>query len=201
MRSTPRAALLIAAAALAPALAVATPAVAAGTPALTSSTAAVSWTPTGATSEDDDRVAVARILGTAQQHGDRAVVREANKALDAGTPEVLRAFLDTGYRLAQAEDDSVATSRILGIAQQNGDRAVIREANRVLDIRTPEALRTFITTGYRIAQAEDDSVAISRILARPGISTALRAACNKALDGTPEDMRYFLVTGQYHVGD
>ncbi|WP_328312037.1 ALF repeat-containing protein [Streptomyces sp. NBC_00442] len=245
------AALLIAAAALAPALAVATPAFASGTTAASSPAAtAVSGPSAGPASEDDDRVAVSRILGQAIKDGDRRVIRDANTALDANTPEALRTFLDTGYRLAQAEDDSVATTRILGVAQKNGDRAVIREATKALDngsaealrtfrttgyrlaqaeddsvattrilgvaqkngdravIReatkaldngTPEALRTFRTTGYRLAQAEDDSVAISRILARPGISDALRAACNKALDGTPEDMRYFLVTGQYEV--
>ncbi|MFG3026546.1 hypothetical protein ACGFZQ_50100 [Streptomyces sp. NPDC048254] len=35
----------------------------------------------------------------------------------------------------------------------------------------------------RLAQAEDDRVAVARILARPGISKALRAADEKAIDG------------------
>ncbi|MCT9093852.1 ALF repeat-containing protein [Streptomyces sp. ASQP_92] len=146
MRST-RAVLLVAAATLAPALAMATPASAASSAADTRAAAsAVPATRTGSASQDDDRVAVFRILYQAQQHGDRAVIREAGKALDADTPAALRAF---------------------------------------------------ITTGYRLAQAEDDRVAISRILATPGISAALRAACNKALDGTPEDMRHFLESRQF----
>ncbi|WUW18957.1 ALF repeat-containing protein [Streptomyces sp. NBC_01465] len=50
-----------------------------------------------------------------------------------------------------------------------------------------------------IAQAEDDRVAVGKILARPGISDALRAAASKALDGTAADVRYFLEVGQYEV--
>ncbi|MEV1026148.1 ALF repeat-containing protein, partial [Streptomyces sp. NPDC050264] len=55
-------------------------------------------------------------------------------------------------------------------------------------------------TGYRLAQAEDDQVAIARILANPNISDALRAAANDALDdGSPEALRYFREVGQYEV--
>ncbi|MET7312220.1 ALF repeat-containing protein [Streptomyces sp. NPDC005571] len=52
-------------------------------------------------------------------------------------------------------------------------------------------------SGYRLAQAEDDRVAIFRILADEHISSALRAAAEDAVDGTPEEMRYFLEHGQY----
>lgn len=150
-----RAALTVAAAALAPALLLATPALAADTAgtsptsvAATADTGAVT-TPVDQMSDDDVRVAVFRILGTAQQRGDKAVVREATKALDDGSPEALRAFLETGYRLAQAEDDRVA---------------------------------------------------IARILADPTISDALRAAAGRALDdGSPEALRYFLEHGRYEV--
>ncbi|CAH9419841.1 FIG01128007: hypothetical protein, partial [Streptomyces globisporus] len=58
----------------------------------------------------------------------------------------------------------------------------------------------WLKTGYRLAQAEDDRVAIARILADPGISDALRAAAGAALDdSTPEVLRYFLETGQYEI--
>ncbi|MFB7338156.1 ALF repeat-containing protein, partial [Streptomyces adustus] len=161
MRPT-RAALLVAATALTPALLLTTPAFATGPS--TASTVATATSPTAVDdmSDDDLRVAVARIL--ADPNSGKAVVREANKALDDGSPEALRAFLETGYRLAQAEDDSVAVFRILGVATQNGDKAVVREANKALDDGSPEALRAFLETGYRLAQAEDDSVAVFRIL-------------------------------------
>ncbi|MET8719033.1 ALF repeat-containing protein [Streptomyces misionensis] len=202
MRLT-RAALTVAATALTPALLLSAPAFAEGT----STTAAVATTVTTATdvpvgdmSDDDLRVAVLRILDAARQNNDKAVVRAANAALDDGSPEALRAFLETGYRQAQAEDDRVAIARILGVAQQNNDKAVVRAANAALDDGSPEALRAFLETGYRQAQAEDDRVAIARILADPATSPALRAAAEKALDdGTPEALRYFLEHGRYEV--
>ncbi|MGC4929547.1 ALF repeat-containing protein, partial [Streptomyces sp. DT117] len=60
--------------------------------------------------------------------------------------------------------------------------------------------RAWLETGYRIAQAEDDRVAIARILADPSISPALRAAANAALDdSTPEALRHFLEVGRHQV--
>ncbi|MFC7912293.1 ALF repeat-containing protein [Streptomyces nigra] len=63
----------------------------------------------------------------------------------------------------------------------------------------PKKLRTWLETGYRLAQAEDDRVAVARILADPTISAALRAAAEDVIDGTPEELRYFLETGQYEA--
>ncbi|WP_435850184.1 ALF repeat-containing protein [Streptomyces massasporeus] len=60
-------------------------------------------------------------------------------------------------------------------------------------------MRAFLETGYRLAQAEDDRVAVARILADPTISAALRAAAEDVIDGTPEELRYFLETGRYEV--
>ncbi|SFY48588.1 ALF repeat-containing protein [Streptomyces sp. F-1] len=203
MRLT-RAALTVAATALTPALLLSAPAFAEGTStttAVATPATAATETPVGDMSDDDLRVAVLRILGTAQQNNDKAVVRVANAALDDGSPEALRAFLETGYRQAQAEDDAVAIARILYLAQQNNDKAVVRAANAALDDGSPEALRAFLETGYRTAQAEDDRVAIFRILADPATSPALRAAAEKALDdGTPEALRYFLEHGRYEAG-
>ncbi|MGY1456586.1 ALF repeat-containing protein, partial [Streptomyces sp. SS8] len=64
---------------------------------------------------------------------------------------------------------------------------------------SPEALRAFLETGYRLAQAEDDRVAVFRLLADPTISDALRKAAEEVIDGTPEELRYFLETGRYEV--
>ncbi|MFE7401883.1 ALF repeat-containing protein [Streptomyces sp. NPDC057557] len=193
--SPSRTALLVAAAALTPALLFTTPAFATGSTATSTTATATSETPVDE-SEEDLRIAILRIL--ANKDSGKAVVREANKALD-GTVEDMRNFLETGYRLAQAEDDRVAIFRILYLANKNGDKAVIREVNKALDDGSPEALRAFLETGYRLAQAEDDRVAIARILADPTISDALRAAAEEAIDGTPEELRYFLEVGQYKV--
>ncbi|MEU1483422.1 ALF repeat-containing protein [Streptomyces sp. NPDC005752] len=96
------------------------------------------------------------------------------------------------------DDLRVAILRIL--ADEDSGTRVVREANEVLDNGTTEAMRQWLETGYPLAQAEDDRVALFRILARPDISDALRAAVGEAIDGTPEEMRYFLEYGQYEIG-
>ncbi|MFI7310968.1 ALF repeat-containing protein [Streptomyces hygroscopicus] len=198
MRPT-RAALLVVATALTPALLFTAPAFASGSaaPATATTAAAVSGTPVDEMSEDELRAAIAVIL--ADEDSGKAVVREADEALN-GTVEDMRTFLKTGYRLAQAEDDRVAIARILHIATQNKDRRVIEEANKLLDSDSPEEMRAWLETGYRLAQAEDDAVYIVRMLTDPDIGDALRAAVNAALDdGSPETLRYFREVGQYEV--
>ncbi|MFF3204950.1 ALF repeat-containing protein [Streptomyces sp. NPDC002962] len=195
-----RAALLVTATALTPALLFTGPAFATGTtaatvPATTAKASVVTTdTPVDDMSEEDLRVAIARIL--ADEDSGRRVLREADEALD-GTVEDMRTFLKTGYRLAQAEDDRVAVFRIL--ADKDSGKGVVREANKALDAGTPEALRAFLETGYRLARAEDDRVAVFRILADPTSSAALRAAAEEVIDGTPEELRYFLEVGRYEV--
>jgi thioredoxin-like negative regulator of GroEL len=194
MRPT-RVILAVAAGALAPALLFATPSMAAAvTPAATVATAG--WTYDDM-SADDLRVAIARILG--DPASGKRVLREANALLDSGTVEEMRAWLETGYPLAQAEDDRVALTTLL--ADPDSGRRVTAEVNQLLDNDDPQQTRAWLETGYRLAQAEDDRVAICRILADPDSSDALRAAAGAALDdNTPEGLRYFLEVGRYEVG-
>ncbi|GGV80437.1 hypothetical protein GCM10010340_09010 [Streptomyces griseoloalbus] len=144
---------------------------------------------------EDDLVAITTIL--AKPYAGKRVTREINAILDAPTPETARAFLETGYRLAQFEDDRVAITTIL--AKPYAGKRVTREINAILDAPTPETARAFLETGYRLAQAEDDRVAVARLLADPAISDALRAAAEEVIDGTPEELRYFLEVGRYEV--
>ncbi|MEU0672791.1 hypothetical protein ABZ330_07840 [Streptomyces sp. NPDC006172] len=199
MRRRHPAALLVAATALAPALLLTPSAVAAAPkPAAAATAAAATDTPVDEMSEDDLRIAVLRIL--ADKKSGKAVVREANKALDARTADALRSFLKTGYRLAQAEDDTVTLFSKLVVATKNDDQRVIKEINKLLEDRNPEDMRAWLDTGYRLAQAEDDTVYIFRLLANPNSSKALRAAAEAALsNGSPEALRYFREVGQYKV--
>ncbi|MFJ6527519.1 ALF repeat-containing protein [Streptomyces longwoodensis] len=137
----------IAAGIIAPALLLATPSFAA-TAAPTA--VAVPAVPSSADDPDADdlRVAIARIL--ADPDSGRRVTREANALLDANNPEAMRAWLETGYRLAQAEDDRVAIARIL--ADPSISPALRAAANAALDDNTPEALRHFLEVGrYQVA--------------------------------------------------
>ncbi|MEV0011816.1 ALF repeat-containing protein [Streptomyces sp. NPDC047973] len=195
-----RAALTVAAAALAPALLLSGPAFAAGSapspgPVAVSPAVVVLDGPVEDMSDDDVRVALARIL--ADPDSGRRVVKEVNALLDDNDPAAMRAWLATGYPLAQAEDDRVAIVTIL--ADPDSGRRVKAEINALLDNDDPAEIREWLETGYRLAQAEDDRVAIVRMLNRPDLSDAMRAAIQDAIDGTPEEMRYFLEYGQYEV--
>jgi large exoprotein involved in heme utilization and adhesion len=94
-------------------------------------------------SADDLRVAISRTL--ADPDSGKRVIREANALLDSGTVEEMRAWLETGYRLAQAEDDRVAIAGIL--ADPNSSDALRAAAGAALDDNTPEALRHFLEVG------------------------------------------------------
>ncbi|MEU5822561.1 ALF repeat-containing protein [Streptomyces sp. NPDC047803] len=199
MRSS-RVALTAAAAALAPVLLLSGPAFAAGTasPATAVAVAPAVWSPdvpVDEMSDDDVRVALLRILG--DPDAGKRVTKEINALLDSYDVSRMREWLKTGYALAQAEDDRVAVVRIL--ADPDSGKRVIKEINALLDENDPVKTRQWLETGYRLAQAEDDRVALFRILARPGISDAMRAAVIAVIDGTPEEMRYFLEYGQYEV--
>ncbi|MFF9059055.1 ALF repeat-containing protein [Streptomyces sp. NPDC014882] len=140
MRST-RVILAVAAGALAPALLLATPSVAA--PVAPAVAVATAGSPYDGMSADDLRVAIARTL--ADPDSGRRVIREANALLDSGTVEEMRAWLETGYRLAQAEDDRVAVFRLL--ADPGISDALHAAAGAALDDNTPEALRHFLEVG------------------------------------------------------
>ncbi|MFC9505217.1 ALF repeat-containing protein [Streptomyces sp. NPDC057002] len=199
MRPISTALTLVATAALAPALLLTGPAFAAES--VPPSAAVATVTDAAGSSVDemsdhDVRVAIMRII--ADPSTGKAVYAAAQRAMD-GTIEDQRYFLETGRWTAQAEDDGVAIARILASADPKTDRGVIREANEALDANTPQALRAFLETGYRLARAEDDRVRVARILADPTISDALWAAAQEVIDGTPEELRYFIEVGQYEV--
>ncbi|MFE2287675.1 ALF repeat-containing protein [Streptomyces sp. NPDC059443] len=103
----------------------------------TASAAVSATTPTDA----DNAVAIAKIL--ADPASGKAVIREANKALD-GTAADRAAFLATGLRLARAEDDRVSVATIL--ARPGISDAQRAAANKAMD-GTPEELRYFVTVG------------------------------------------------------
>ncbi|MFJ6015190.1 ALF repeat-containing protein, partial [Streptomyces sp. NPDC092952] len=162
-----RASLLVVTAALTPVLLLTAPAFAAGSTATSAGTqaavAATSDKPVDEMSEDELRAAITAILVDGKSG--RGVLRDANAALN-GTVDDMRAFLRTGYWEAQAEDDRVAIARIISKARTNGDKRVSAEANGLLDRNSPEEMRAWLETGYWEAQAEDDRVAIARIISK-----------------------------------
>ncbi|QGV82959.1 ALF repeat-containing protein [Streptomyces ficellus] len=137
----------IAAGVLAPGLLLATPSFAATVAPTAVSVPAVSSS-ADEPDVDDLRVAIVRIL--ADPDSGRRVTREANALLDADDPVAMRAWLETGYRMAQAEDDRVAIVRIL--ADSSISPALRAAANAALDDNTPEVPRHFLEVGrYQVA--------------------------------------------------
>ncbi|MEU0195039.1 ALF repeat-containing protein [Streptomyces afghaniensis] len=61
-------------------------------------------------------------------------------------------------------------------------------------------MRAYLATGYRLAQAQDDRVALAQLISKPTSPPALRTAARKVLSvGNPDEMRWFLEIGQYQV--
>ncbi|MFF0106973.1 ALF repeat-containing protein [Streptomyces hirsutus] len=144
MRLT-RVTLAVAAGALAPALLLSTPSFAAPVPPPTAVAAASdTGSPYDGMDIHDLRIAILRIL--ADPDSGRRVTQEVNELLDHGTAEEMRAWLETGYRLAQFEDDAVAVARIL--ADPGISDALRAAASAALDEYTPEALRHFLEVGW-----------------------------------------------------
>ncbi|MGW5002531.1 DddA-like double-stranded DNA deaminase toxin [Streptomyces hydrogenans] len=123
------------------------------------------------------------------QQGGEGVKRSAERAL-LGTDQDVEAFHST---VAQTEfaDDSVAATRMMAV----GGPGVRKAALKALDTNTPEALSTFLLSGWQGPLDADRQVEITRIVNSGGVG--VREAGIAALDGTREDREKFLADGQY----
>ncbi|MER7708063.1 ALF repeat-containing protein [Kitasatospora sp. NPDC097605] len=136
----------------------------------------------------DDRVKAAQILAV----GGPAVKAAAQKAL-RGSYADLVAFLKEGQYAARAEDDRAEIERILADPQTG--RGVRETGQAALAVGTPAALRHFLEVELPKQQADDDRVAVTRILSQGG--PAVKRAASAALSGTYADVVKFLKEGQY----
>ncbi|MBB5124726.1 ALF repeat-containing protein [Streptomyces griseoloalbus] len=124
------------------ALTFAAPALAAGTVPASASTV-----------EDDEddindlRVAIVQLMSLPQAGSE---VKDKGRAALNGTVEDMRAFLETGYRLAQAQDDRVALVQLYSKPDTSPElKAAIRA---VLSTGDPEEMRWFLEVGqYEVA--------------------------------------------------
>ncbi|MEU9757815.1 ALF repeat-containing protein [Streptomyces althioticus] len=99
---------------------------------------------------EDDLVRLFRMLGPARQNGDKRVTQEITELLDRNDPAEIREWLETGYPLAQAEDDRFALFVLLGTAQKAGDTKLVQEINGLLDRMDADEIRAWLTA-YRAA--------------------------------------------------
>ncbi|WP_327681784.1 ALF repeat-containing protein [Kitasatospora sp. NBC_00458] len=138
-----------------------------------------------ARAEDDDRAEVQRIL--ADKDSGTSVREAAQKVVD-GTAAELRHFLEVDLENARITDDRVRVVQILS----TGGRSVKAAAEKALRVNSPEAIRKFLTEGQFTARAEDDRVEILTLIGGKDVSPAVFEAAQKALGGTPAQLRHFL---------
>jgi hypothetical protein len=101
----------------------------------------------------DDRVKVNQVLASARANGDVVLAQKAQEALDAGTVQALRVFLETGQYTAAAHGERVLVLQILNHPDSGPELKVA--AQIALD-GPPPALREFLDTGRHAAAERDD---------------------------------------------
>ncbi|MET8113255.1 hypothetical protein [Streptomyces prasinus] len=117
-------------------------------------------------------------------------------AAPVSPPVAAAASSDTGspYDGMDIHDLRIAILRIL--ADPDSGKRVTQEINDLLDHGTAQDIRTWLETGYPLAQAEDDHVALFRILADPDSGKRVTQEIHELLDhGTAEERRAWLETG------
>jgi hypothetical protein len=105
----------------------------------------------------DDRIAVNQVLAVARTEGNTVVAQQAQAALDAGTSQALRVFLDTGQSAARATDQRVKVNQILA---SPGTGPETRNAAQVALDGPPQMLDTFLhVKQYETAKLDAESAA------------------------------------------
>jgi hypothetical protein len=116
----------------------------------------------------EDRLAVNQILATAREAGDTATVEHAQRALDAGTDQALRQFLETGQYTAAAADKRIKVNQILSSADSGAE---LKAAAQIALDGPPAFLDHFLNVErYAAAQRDQDTAAhdatVSALLAQ-----------------------------------
>lgn len=88
-------------------------------------------------------------------------------------PAVVTASAADDYPVGEMSDENVRIAILRIIADPDTGKAIQKTAQRAVD-GTIGDRQTFLKTNLRLAQAEDDRVAIARILADPTINDAQR---------------------------
>lgn len=145
----------------------------------------------GGTSDDEYRAWVQTV---AESTGNYYMRTSATTVL-GGTIEELRAYVDGGYLSAWRIDERLRLARLINTATEPN---VDRELQRALDGNL-EDWTEFLNTGLAVAQLADDELAAGRMLlgGPENSGPALDAAARVALEGTPAELREFIVTGQF----
>ncbi|MET8546858.1 ALF repeat-containing protein, partial [Kitasatospora sp. NPDC004799] len=121
-------------------------------------------------------------------------VREAADKAIEGTADELRAFLEGGWQAALDADRRLWITRITDPAMGAGS-SLQAAGDAALRGNTSDDLQRFLTETQFTAKDADDRVKLVQILSSGGPN--VQAAARIALNGSIEDVREFLATGQY----
>ncbi|MEU1289581.1 polymorphic toxin-type HINT domain-containing protein [Kitasatospora sp. NPDC005856] len=137
----------------------------------------------------DDLLAATQISSV----GGPKVREAADKAIE-GTAEDRRVFLQSGWQAALDADRRLWITRITDPATGAG-RSLQAAGDAALRSNTSDDLQRFLTETQFTAKDADDRVKLVQILSSGGANT--QAAARAALNGSIQDVRDFLATGQY----
>ncbi|MFD0411936.1 ALF repeat-containing protein, partial [Kitasatospora sp. NPDC127116] len=137
----------------------------------------------------DDLLAATQISSV----GGPKVREAADKAID-GTAADRRAFLEGGWQAALDADRRLWITRITDPAMGAG-RNLQAAGDAALRSNTSDDLQKFLTETQFTAKDSDDRVKLVQILSSGGPN--VQAAARIALNGSIQDVRDFLATGQY----
>ncbi|MFG3478680.1 polymorphic toxin-type HINT domain-containing protein [Streptomyces sp. NPDC047980] len=125
--------------------------------------------------------------------GGQAVKAAAGAAL-SGDDDKVRAFLDTGQKIAEDLDRREAA---LTLVTEGG--SALREAAQAALNGTPEQLEAFMKDGWKAPLADDQRVEAARVIESGGVG--VREVGDSAMRGSIDDIRAFLTEGQYRQRD
>jgi hypothetical protein len=111
----------------------------------------------------EDRLKVNQLLAAAQAAGDAAMIDQAQRALDNGTGEALRDFLQTGQYVAAAADQRVKVNQVLSSPDSGPE---LKAAAQIALDGPPAFLEQFLSTQrYSAAQRDQDTAAHDAVVA------------------------------------
>ncbi|MXM67636.1 chemotaxis protein, partial [Streptomyces sp. HUCO-GS316] len=137
--------------------------------------------------QQDDRSYVERL---AEESADKGVREAAEAALD-GDAAAVTEFIDNGQYQAGAESMRVAVAQVLS----NAGPILTETGRTALATGDPKKYSEFLVTTQHTARTQDERVKAAQLI--DSGSPEVRSAARIALEGSPQVLHAFIVSGQY----
>ncbi|MEV6204424.1 ALF repeat-containing protein [Streptomyces sp. NPDC051771] len=137
--------------------------------------------------EQDERSYVARLA----EESESPEVRAAAETALTGDAAAVTAFVDDGQYQAAAQNMRVAVAQ----AASTGGPVLADAAKAVLNSGDPKKYSRFLSTDQITARTQDERVRAAQLFSVGG--PEVRSAARVALEGSPQTVHAFIVSGQY----